>query len=376
MSRLILRPNWLITASVTLLTSAIVTSAEPDRGQGATDDVERVVAGLGSDSYLTRMRSQHKLLELAMGDEATERRVRSLLHEESFPPQDLELALLKRSLLSRLEQRHQEIRMERFLYDPSFDDRVVVGWDQFRLDAGDQLESRLVFAAAVRDRPGFGHLVVGLSKETTHLPELEAADSHDIASWALLLLAASRRKATVADGNLLRLTALLRNPGSGPEAIRDHERRVLSRMVESFLSQAPIDARDRMVIGLRYGCDLLTESECRSVLNQSDESPSRIVTALLVASALDFSPAEIDQWIARFRDDSRVSHVWRSMTPPKTTHRTQVRDVALALQLHRAGIDPRTRGFSVVVADPILVFRPYSLGFESEELRRQAERNR
>ncbi|MCS7470951.1 hypothetical protein NZK35_30215 [Stieleria sp. ICT_E10.1] len=339
-------------------------------------ELEALVAGLAADSFSTRRRSETRLIEMAVHSEALAEQIKALLRANPFPPPDLELYLSKQRLLSRLEMREREILLERFLYDASFDGRELTGWEQFRDSAGGGHDARLIFAAAVQDRPEIGRLLAGVAIDANRYAEIETLDRHDIASWSVVLSLASGRNLKPADGATLRLVAHLSNPGSGPEALRDHERRVLSRLVGSFLADAPIDLRDRLVIGLRYDCDQAVESDCRRVLNDPTESPSRIVTALLAASKLNFAAAEIDSWIASFSVDTRVSHVWRSMVPPKTTHRTQVRDVALALALHREGIDPRTRGFGALVADPILVYRPYSLGFESETARRRAHANR
>ncbi|WP_372897573.1 hypothetical protein [Stieleria sp.] len=368
---------WLFTLTLTALITGRVHSQTPASPQTESPvELEALVAGLAADSFSTRGRSETRLLAMAIRSELLAEQIKALLRANPFPPPDLELYLSKQRLLSRLEMREHEILMERFLYDASFDGRELTGWEQFRDAAGGGHDARLMFAAAVQDRPEIGRLLAGVATDATRWAEIETLDRHDIASWSVVLSLASARKLKTTDGATLRLVAHLSNPGSGPEALRDHERRVLSRLVSSFLTDAPIDLRDRLVIGLRYDCGQLVESDCRRVLNDPAESPSRIVTALLAASKLNFATAEIDAWIASFSADTRISHVWRSMVPPKTTHRTQVRDVALALALHREGIDPRTRGFGALVADPILVFRPYSLGFESESTRQRAHANR
>ncbi|MEM6473718.1 MAG: hypothetical protein AAF802_29435, partial [Planctomycetota bacterium] len=63
-----------------------------------------------------------------------------------------------------------------------------------------------------------------------------------------------------------------------------------------------------------------------------------------------------------------------SMVPDKKIRQTQVGDVALALKLHRQQIDPRKAGYDAVIADPTLTFQPYSLGFESDEMRQRSRK--
>jgi hypothetical protein len=355
-----------------------VTVAMPGRLQAQPpqeDSIERWVALLGSDSYASRKRSEIRLFQLATADNEQFLRLKSLLRTQEKPPTDLELHLAKRRLLDLIETHQRQVEMDRFLYDPTFDHHAVDGWDPFRRHAGDGLDARLVFAAAAKEQPGWAHQFDRLAGNRIALPDLDQIARQDTAAWSLVLWTECEKAAKVADRDTMRLTATLRCMGTGPSPRHEHEQRVLSRLIHRYLRLAPIDLRDRIVIGLRYQCNEVIESGCRRVLNDPTESPSRIVTALLAASVLNFSPQEIDGWIEDFREDSRVSHVWRSMLPPKTTHRTQVRDVALALEFHRAGIDPRTRGFAALVADPILVFRPYSLGFETDQSRGFAHAN-
>ena len=129
------------------------------------------------------------------------------------------------------------------------------------------------------------------------------------------------------------------------------------------------DVRDKIAIGVRYGCHTSTLKRCQRVLASPDEVPSRVVAALLALCVLETDGESVDAWINHCLEDQRTSHVWRSMVPPKSTRRTQVRDVALALRWHRLGVDPRAKGFVTLEADPLFVFRPYSLGFESDEER-------
>ncbi|WP_182865612.1 hypothetical protein [Stieleria mannarensis] len=334
-------------------------------------ELQTWVAELGSDSFTTRRRAESKLIGHAIGDQKVAEQVKALLGDNPFPPADMERYLSKRRLLSRLELHAREMLMDRFLYDPAFDRNSLIGWESFRRCAGDTHDARLMFRGAVQGRPDIGRLLAAGPTEAVQWADPETLDRHDSAGWSVALALGCQQQSAVADPQLVRLVAMLRHPGTGPDPLRDHEQRVLSRIIASLLTSAPIDLRDRLVIGLRYGCDEVVQADCRTALNDPSESPSRIVAALLAASKLNFAPTEIDQWIASFSGDDRVSHVWRSMMPPKTTHRTQVRDVALALKLHRAGIDPRTRGFNALTADPILVFRPYSLGFETESSRRR-----
>lgn len=354
-----------------LWTTPTIRSAPPVDSSTAASDIESLVADLGSNSFATRQRSESRLVEIAARDFESARTVEAVLRNNPFPSSDLELFLGKKRLLEQILSSERDARMDRFLHDPTFDPHSIPGWDQFCQFAGDGIDSRLVFAALVEHRPRIGRWLGNPDSAPIEMPRFDQIDRQDTATWAMLLWAATQQTRPTIDEATMRLTASLSRVGGGPEPRRDHEQRVISRLIASYLARAPIDVRDRIAIGVRYECTEIVLADCRQILGDPTESPSRIVTAMLAASALDLSPSETDHWINNFLTDGRVSHVWRSMMPPKTTHRTQVRDVALALKLHRSGIDPRSRGFEALVADPILVFRPYSLGFESDDARRR-----
>ena len=377
-----------LTAIAGLSTTAIaptLPAGSPESGQLHRESntvnpetIEMLLMGLGSESFQTRTRSATQLLDIASRDEESMKHILGRLGDVEFPPQDLEIYLAKKRLRSELESKIAEAQLDRFLHDASFDRSRVLGWDAFRAQAGDSQDSRLVFVSAAKRHPQNMQMLADADARKSsdergvRLTSVDRLDRHDSIGWSLLLCSACQQGANLSAEDAMRLNAILRNAGTGPTPDRDHEQRVISTLVARYLTTVSIDERDSLVIGLRFGCDASVESDCRAILDDPSESPSKIVLSLLAASAANFSAAEIDHWIDAYQNDSRVSHVWRSMMPPKATHRTQVRDVALALQLHRSGIDPRTRGFAALVADPLLVFRPYSLGFESEAKRRAA----
>ncbi|MCO8120817.1 hypothetical protein NHH03_03635 [Stieleria sp. TO1_6] len=347
--------------------NALAQQSAVDPPPGA-EQLDGWIEQLAADSYATRQLAQQRLLLFAAGSEAAETQARLRLRCDDAPPQDLELYLAKQRLLDQLTQAAQQTRLDRFLYDPSFDGSTLDGWDAFRRNAGNDLDTRLVFAGILKHQ-----------QESTMIPSTTASqwdpdqiDGDAMSAWCLLLSAECNRRISVADRSTLRLVAVLRCDGTGPMPEREFEQQVVTRLIASYLQRAPIDLRDQLVIGTRYHCDELVHSRCIEILDDPTQSPSRIVVALLAASKLDIDGDRVDRWIETYRQDTRVSHVWRSLTPPKSTHRTQIRDVAHALRLHRQGIDPRTHGFSGLVADPTLVYRPYSLGFASDEARQSS----
>ncbi len=198
--------------------------------------------------------------------------------------------------------------------------------------------------------------------------------------WSMLLIALANRDASNEDETVqrdfvrchYRLVAILRRMGSGPMPERVSDQLVITRLITRYLTLADVDDRDLLMIAARFGCQELAESQCRKILSDSARSASSVTTALMTASAIGMPEREIDGWLKRCRSDHRVSHVWRSDMAPNVTYKVQVRDIALALHLHRAGVDPRQRGFEALVADPVLVYRAYSLGFPDDAQRQRS----
>ena len=55
--------------------------------------------------------------------------------------------------------------------------------------------------------------------------------------------------------------------------------------------------------------------------------------------------------------------------------KSQLRDVALAATIYRAGQDPREFGFDYAKPDPNTLYSPSTLGFKNEEERTRAVKN-
>ncbi|MEM6364360.1 MAG: hypothetical protein AAF745_08035 [Planctomycetota bacterium] len=232
----------------------------------------------------------------------------------------------------------------------------------------------------MRNHPRFGkHLQ---TQQTDRIagwnPEWIA--STDTSGWCMLLIAIANLDSVHQDAAVeqamlrchYRLVAILRGMGSGPLVERESEQVVVGRLITHYLMHADVDDRDRLVIATRFGCKPFARSVCRRILNDPARSASAATIALMTASAIGMPDEEINGWLARSRNDHRVSHVWRSGVADDIAYQVQVRDVAWALHLHRHGIDPRDRGFAALVADPVLVFRAYSLGFKTDAERQSS----
>ncbi len=344
------------------------------------DRVRRLVSKLGHSSYATRQAAKSHLLGLAVQSEQHASMVLGALRQDRLDPDDLEIQLSARSLRDVIETRVRNRLIDQFLNDPEFDEGLMVGWQPFKRIAGPDPSAKRVFAKAIERDSNFGTKLLQVSSSKSVLafdavfPQQPLAQ-RDTVGWIMALVQQCYRQHHLVDESELRLISSLRSFGTGPSWSDTPDAVVLRRVVGSFLKVSRADVGDLIVIAVRFQMAQQAERLCRSVLVDPSQSPSRLVTALLAASIVNPSSEDVDDWIQRYRHDTRTSHVWRSLTPPKTLRRTQIRDVALAIHFHRAGLDPRERGFDALEADPILVFRPYSLGFLSDRDRMVAHAN-
>jgi hypothetical protein len=351
------------------------------------ETVQRWVSELSSHSFSTRQRAHRRLLQLAITDAATRDRVERELRKPVSPRSDLEGFLARKSLLETLAAIERETIRDRFLHDPSFDAHSLAGWTEFAALAGSDIAARKMFVAALRRDPNFGTVLAhGQTLINRHSTPSNGGcmDSQDIAGWTMALAIACHSKRSsahsqganppVIDPRTINMVTCLRRVDGGPQPVKESQRRVLMRLLGHFLDRGGIDRCDQIVIATKYGRHDLAHSLCRQVLRDPRQPASRTVTALLALAKIADrqSAAEMDRFLATYRGDERVSHVWRSFAPTKTVYHTQVRDVALAIEIYRRGRDPRECGFDALVADPFLVFRPYSLGFTTDAAREQA----
>ncbi|MEO1528245.1 MAG: hypothetical protein AAFX06_22720 [Planctomycetota bacterium] len=336
-----------------------------------------LIENLGADSYTSRRQARHSLLQMAKQDATLAEQVRRLLRAAQEKTDDFESKLATRSLLADLREIEFDASINRFLYDPAFDADQMTGWESFAGCAGHDDHARRLFVSVLKRNPSF---VVSLQdRDYVALTRFAEADLRrdDAVGWSMLLATACQTPTVLPSDVVFRVNAALRCDGAGPmvvagpiteNGIPSWRERVLQRMISRYLDHSAMDIRDKICIGIRYQCPR-AEEWCHEVLANRNETASRTVTALLGLSKLSPHDERVDSLLSSYRGDYRTSHVWRSMAAEKTTRRTQVRDIAVALSLHRKGVDPRSVGFDMLQADPILMFRAYSLGFESGEAR-------
>jgi len=360
--------------AASLLTALLVACPFASATEPIPENLSAWIAKLGAESYVSRQTARGQLYRYATGGPGRVDVVIGALSAGGDPHEDLERFLARESLARRLRDWRRQRQLDRLLNDPSFDAHSLAGWTTYSRWAGCDRPARQLFADALDRDPSFGSALLhpGSCAVTGREPTRIAGD--DQLGWAMVLCLAMAGDCPVVDRRCVAINAALRNDGSGPLVRSDRPGTVLSRLIAAYLNAGKADAADSLVIAARYRCDAVAMNRAALILDDPAAPASQIITAMLVASVIESDSERVDRWIRSFRSDGRTGYVWRSLTPPKAVRRTQVRDVALAVMLHRRGVDPRGVGFTALQADPILVYRPYSLGFADPADRRRCHR--
>lgn len=365
-------------AAAIMLLSITSTSASDHADKTHADWIEQ----LASPSYHARQAAREKLMTLPGAIES----LRSAVDHPSF-----EVSTASRELIAVIDQRRRDEQIAA-LTDPASSTIKIdlPGWDLFSRLVGDDMIARKTFAKlsdayprGVNDLNRFADSIA--TAETTKLDPYDLS-ANDHVRWAMLIWLDIVDRGNGNHRLSPRIENALNNTSLGPvdhgDGIRAGKtnevvRRLIGRWIETQ-SHVP-SARSHLQIAMRYGCHDQAGRLCQATL-ASTSSAAAEVTAMLTASALstdeNFSIAtEIDAELWRRIDDGRTAHVWQMIASRKTKIRTQVGDVALALLLHRHGIDPRDVGYTELLADPVFMFQDCSLGFP-DETARQATRAR
>lgn len=355
--------------------------ARPEAGRPAVSSagdarvVDRLIQQLGAPEFMKRQQAMTALSGL--GRSVVEPVQRALQSE------DPEVRLRAKFVLQVLRNANRERVLEAFLVgDEPEAAAELPGWAQFRALAGDHPEGRTLYAQMLQDEADFLDAIfhadvpgtpVDVSRElaarTFELQQqLRSRQAIPISSVsALLLVAAGSNVDLASQSGLMTLcyrTEFDRAIRSGPQQLP--LRRMLGRVVakdsdESLLAQ-------RLHFTLNYelpeGLD-----PARVVLDHRVGNPHIRMFAILVVAKLG-REAEDTRILERTLDDETEIAALHRLGDRQIT--TQLRDVALASLVHRAGEPLADYGLAEVRLDATLVFQTISVGFASDADRQVA----
>lgn len=363
-------------AATIMLLSITSTSAADHPDKTHDDWIEQ----LASPSYHARRSAQETLLTLPGAIES----LRRVADHSSF-----EISTASRELIAMIDQRRRDEQLAALTNPTSSMNRIdLPGWDRFSRLVGDDRVARVAFAKITNAYPrgitDLNRFADWIADAGATKLDAYALTANDHVRWAMLIWLDIVDRGNGNHRLSPRIENALSNPSMGPVGCNDGNRteetdeivrRLIGRWIETQ-SHAP-STRSHLRIAMRYGCHDQAGRLCQLTLATTSSAAAE-VAAMLTASVLsshdDCSLAEeIDAELWRRIHDGRTAHVWQMIASRKSKIRTQVGDVALALLLHRHGIDPRDVGYTELLADPVFMFQDCSLGFP-DETARQATR--
>jgi hypothetical protein len=356
-------------------------SAQPP----ALDREARIeVRALGSSQPARRQLAKARLIGLGVSAEAALRR--------GLQSEQLEVRIASGQLLDIMASRLLEQRLTLFRGGTATDEfRDLPAWRLLREAIGDEPDSRRLYERLLRAHP---QTLVWLERVTQSPGANRAIDERaqlaaidellplgaahttqaDPTRWALTLLVTGQSEFadTPVLASRVRGGLLAREVRRRLLESRDHQ--PLRRLVAYWLrssSQNYVNAT-LLKLAVYYRCDAMALELARACLAQPHAAPASVATAMVVLAkfAPEVAARELPGWV----EDRRICHVWQMVAVRRRAVQTQVGDVAVALLLHLADEDPRDFGFVDIEADPALIYREFSMGFESEAERSTAHR--
>ena len=339
--------------------------------------VTELVDRLDSESYQLRQSSMRRLLEIGKDSRGQAEAVRKALRQ-GLTHKSLEVRSACQHSLATLREFETDREIVRLLdLRIHSEDIALPGWQTCSQLLGDDRQIRHRFASLTRKHPS---LVRALDNNTPIAVSLRALISldpyqispSDLDRWIILLLLETVHSADLPANLAYRTCMSLSNSQLGPKPVHANEVELFGRVIDRWLSSRTQDnpMRESLLIAMRFGCIERAFQLSEQVLKNELSPPATVVTAMLCANAIELPGCE--DLIESRLSDQRTAHVWQLIALRKTKIRTQVRDVAIALQLHRHGIDPRAAGFVELQADPRMVFLDHSLGFADNRSREDA----
>ncbi|MEZ6056432.1 MAG: hypothetical protein R3C01_06980 [Planctomycetaceae bacterium] len=323
------------------------------------DDVTRkqtetLVRQLGSDSFRTRENAEDELLKLGLLSKA------ALF--AGMNSQDNETALRCRRIWSVIR----------------IDAGLQQGWEQLREIIGDAPESREFFDQMFQAAPEYWCGFVESPKEAQTLFEERRKELQEQlrkgkggnweAGLANLLHAGVRAKTEAPQEELPRVDELL---CLGRSQLALESREPLRRLLKEWKSRTNADGPpfDRLLLALRERQPQAADI-ARELLRDSKTPAKQRQYALLTLTNTD--NAEDDKLIDLALEDSSSLDMLFSNGILITS---QLRDVALAVKIHRKGLNPADFGFNSLRPDDLTTYSLPSLGFSDSTARNEAFEN-
>lgn len=339
-----------------------VASVEPSAA-----NIEELVGQLGNDSFEVREKANAELSKLGL---AAKRQLLAGIKSE-----DAEIASRCRALWDAVKGNDFEARAEAFLNDPLPEDsHEFPAWDRYRAGMGASRKAKSLFVQMQKSEPQFW---VDLNRNADDLPQdigrlieklvdlngnLQRRREVEWGSIATLLFVTDLTRSAVPFESIRKLDTLT-NESSLFEAMREHEplRELWFRHKQAV--QGNRADTGWLVTCLMYNEKLAVEVARAMLLDPGTKPADKQLPLLTLAKA---NRPEDEGLIVLAMNDSTVVD---TRILGGRTIKTQLRDVAFACMILRAGGKPADLGFKFARVGDLTILSPSTLGFQDDSER-------
>ncbi len=364
-------PCLLVTA-VTAACVGIAAGYAADAPSPAEQRLERLVFQLGSAEFAERERAQQELLEIGPAVLPALRRAASM--------NDLELRYRALQIVSELQSSLLEEALGQLESgDPTVTADVLPGWKQYARLIGSTPEARRMFVEMVRAEPALMLSVDGTPDQVSAEFEHRCADltlrraqrrrdGLPVPSVAALLFvgALDECRPSMAAANSMQ-SVILTDGDFASEMSRPDRPESVRQLIGLWIVRpdaAP--AMNRLSIAFRF--EMLEGMEISREIIESGQNGTLVQQAIMFIARFGNREnlAELEELLD---DETELPTPRRN---PANSFSARVQDVALAGLLHLTKQEPKGYGFESIRENPQYLYNPGTMGFHSDEARRNA----
>lgn len=348
----------------------VIFAAGDDPNRVSTKPVDHWFQQLGDKSFEAREQATGHLATLGLSVKS-----KLLAGKRSTDP---EIRWRCAKLWADVADTDFQLRAEAFLCDPAgINPHEFPDWDRYRTLFGTSPAARQTFLSLHKQEPALWEEAASGAAPDPRLfrdrcRQLRAIAQNDrglqriSGSTALAVVyLGSRYDTLVSDEDRELITALWQHSAVVDRTLSESAwSSIKARWLRGGGDQPP--AFERMMDGLRLADDHVIPI-ARELLRDPSVPPNQKQFALLALAK--YGLAQDDDLIRTFLDDASPLETYLSRG---VVIQTQLRDVALASLIARAGKAPADYGFQFVRPDDHGLFSPSTLGFKDDEARRAA----
>jgi hypothetical protein len=339
------------------------------------EKMTRLVEQLGDDSFRTRERAYHELLEIGLPAR------RALVRGLRSP--DLEIRLRASRLLRQVADEEFEGRLAAFIADVNGTrEHDLPAWKRYRESIGNTRMARTLFVNMIREEmPLLQAFESGRKLEqlfSQRVKSLQPYSSFNASgprvassqSLATMLFLVAQPELTVDQITHQQMFSLLQNTGTQNMVKGSPYRDVLLGMLDAWVRTLDKQLSNAQKITLNYdmkdvGFEIATK-------HLSDNSISPQILQYAIMGIARFGTAkDIDLLVPQLQN-AAVCGNWSNPQIKKGVIKIQVRDVALVMMLEMTGQNHQEYGFTLLKRNPTTVFDGYTCGFVDETQRDKA----